>query len=78
MEDYFFFFNIRLLTNIMFRLFHRNKITIMAMSDATNQLVFAESLLIQTSTRSTPKKRTKNIDFTEMARCRLAIKFSLT
>lgn len=50
----------------------------MAMSDSTNQLVFAEGLLIQTLTQSTPKKRTKNIDFTEMARCRLAIKFSLT
>lgn len=50
----------------------------MALSDSTNQLVFAESLVIQTLTQSTPKKRTKNIDFTEMSRCPLAIKFSLT
>lgn len=50
----------------MFRLFHRIKNTIMALSDSPNQLVFAENFLIQTLTQSTPKKRTKNVDFTEM------------
>ena len=38
----------------------------MALSDSPNQLVFAENFLIQTLTQSTPKKRTKNVDFTEM------------
>lgn len=40
----------------MFRLFHRHKITIMALSDSTNQLVFAESRLIQTLTQAHRKK----------------------